>query len=121
MLYFNIVVVFIVDQSSSVKLVVSRLVKRLYTFCTTGLFITVFKRARHSPELHDFIPRLHTRFQKCSFNTLKCCVLVSSPFSAWRMVYYKLEFFFLGGGENMLLLLRIKKSVHCRCVAFMRS
>jgi len=42
MLYFNIVVVYVVDQSSRVKLVVSRLVKRLYTFCATGLFITVF-------------------------------------------------------------------------------
>jgi len=65
MLYFNIVVVYVVDQSSRVKLVVAGLVKRLYTFCATG-FITVFTRARHSPELHDFIPQLYTRFQKCS-------------------------------------------------------
>jgi len=96
MLYFNIVVVYVVDQSSRVKLVVSRLVKRLYTFCVTGLFITVFKRARHSPELHDFIPRLHTRFQKCSFNALKCCVLVSSPFR--RGVWCTRNWRFFGGG-----------------------
>ena len=76
MLYFMIVVVYVVDQNSRVKLVVVRLVERLYTFCTTGMFITVFTRARHSPELHEFIPQIYTRFQKCSFNTLKCCVLV---------------------------------------------
>ena len=63
MLYFNIVVVYVVDQSSRVKLVVARLVKRLYTFCATGMFITVFTRARHSPELHDFIPQLYTVFK----------------------------------------------------------
>jgi hypothetical protein len=107
-MYFNIVVVYVVDQSYRMKLVVSRLVKRLYTFCATGLFIAVFKRARHSPELHDFIPRLHTRFQKCSFNTLKCCVLVSSPFRRDVWCTRNWRFFEGGGGENMLLLLRIK-------------
>ena len=120
MLYFNIVGLYVVGQSSRVKLVVARLIKRLYTFCATGMFITVFASARHSPELHDFIPHLYTRFQKCSFNTLKFCGLVSSRSG---VEYGVLDFGNLGGGgeEEHAFVTKSKKSVHCSGVTVMSS
>ena len=121
MLYFNILVLYVVGQSSRVKLVVARLIKILYTFSATEIFITVFARARQSPELHGFIPHLYTRFQKCSFNTLKFCGLVSSRSD---VAYGVLEIGDLGGGvgrEEHAFVTKNKKSVHCRGVTVMRS